>query len=91
MTAFAFFYTSLSATCDYSQPAIVHVLENGAKQSSMLLGGQDRASEVRGLVQSASNYKQAIARVLPIDEEADALVAPLFSKQPTRRRPIARR
>jgi Tfp pilus assembly protein PilO len=79
-----------NATFDYSQAAIVRVLEADAMQSSTLISGGP-STEIPVLIRTAGEYVQAMARVLPVDAEADRLVDPLFSAEPTRRRSIVRR
>lgn len=90
MITSALFCPLPNATFDYSQAAIVRVLEADAMQSSTLIAGGPR-TDVPVLVQTAAEYVREIARVLPLDPEADELVAPLFSAEPTHRHPIARR
>lgn len=83
------FYSTANATCGYAQAALVHAVDDEAKRSSILIGPQPR-SDIPVLMRTAADYSEAIARVLPVNEEADRLVASLFP-EPARRGRIARR
>ncbi len=90
MIPFGFmFYSTANATCGYAQAAIVHAVDDESKRSSILIGPQPR-TDVPVLMRTAADFTEAIARVLPVNEEADRLVAPLFP-EPARRGRITRR
>lgn len=83
------FHSTANATCGYAQPAIVQVVYDESKRSSILIGPQPR-TEIPVLMRTAADYTDAVAHVLPVNEEADRLVAPLFP-EPARRGRITRR
>ena len=90
MIPFGFmFYSTANATCGYAQAALVLAVDDESKRSSILIGPQPR-TDVPVLMRTAADYAEAIARVLPVNEEADSLVAPLFP-EPARRGRITRR
>ncbi len=83
------FYSTPNATCGYAQVAIVLAADDEWKRSSILIGPTSR-TDIPVLMRTAADYTEAIARVLPVNEEADRLVAPLFP-EPARRGRITRR
>ena len=90
MSPLAQFFATTNATFDYSQPVIEHAMAHQSVSMSVLLGPPSD-SDITNLVLTGVEYTDAVARVLPVDEEADHLVAPLFAVDTQRRRPIRRR
>lgn len=81
--------STANATCGYAQAALIAKVCDESNRASIIIGPRPQ-TDIPVLLRTASDYTDAVARVLPVNEEADRLVAPLFPEL-VRRGRITRR
>jgi len=81
--------STTNATCGYAQAALIATVCEESNRASIIIGPRPH-TDIPVLMRTAGDYTEAIARVLPVNEDADRLVAPLFPDL-TRRGRITRR